>query len=461
MQPNPSELFTINSNAKLSDKESRRHLLNAISKYEAIRPNAIAQYEHLELAKERAAAIKWKAIENLDSYLIEFEANFIKRGGKVLWAQDANDANKEIIAILKRLNSKSVLGSKSNTTEEIGLNHTLQKHQIKNISTDIGEFIQELFQEETYHPALPAIHKTIEDIAVVFNQKFGLPLDSTSDQIVNHIRATLHATFQSCEVGITGANYLIADQGAVVISENQGNGLLSMSMPKVHIVIVGIEKILPNMADLDLFWPLQSSYSIGAKSNVYNTILSGPCYADENDGPTEMFVILLDNGRSNLIANQTQRQALSCIRCGACLNVCPIYQNIGGHAYGGGIGGPIGSILSPYIKGLKDYKHLSYASTLCGKCSDVCPVKIDLHNLLLLSRKDVVTEELSGKTEKGIYFFWKKGMLNRETMNKGGAVIKNFILSNFFKKRWGKQREFPKLAPKSFNEEWREKHPIL
>ncbi len=457
----PSELFSETATTEIADKEHRRQLLNIIAKYNEAVPFAKNQYSDLELAKQRAAFTKWKALENLDKYLIEFEANFIKRGGKVIWVQDDEEAIKEILAILKRVKAKCVIKAKSGTTEEISLNSSLKKHQIDCINSDIGEYIQQLSNETFDHPTLPALNKSKEEVARLFNEKYNLPKESSPEDIVKYIRTQLHNQFSQTDVGITGANFIVADIGGIAVSENQGNGFLSMTFPKVHIAIAGVEKILPTMQDLDLFWPLLATYGPGQSMTVYNSVLMGPKQPEENDGPEEMYVILLDNGRSNLLDREDQRQALSCIRCGACLNVCPVYQNIGGHAYGGTIGGPIGSIITPHFKGLKEFKHLSYASTLCGKCTDVCPVKIDLHKLLLLNRRDIIDAGLISKTEKGIYFFWKKGMLNRDTMNKGGATLKNFMLSNFFKKLWGEKREFPKIAPKSFNEMWREKHPDL
>ena len=459
MELSAAEAFTREANSKISDKKHRNHLINALSKFDSNRGNAASQYDDHELAKQRAAHLKWKSLENLDSYLIEFEANFIKSGGKVIWAQDAEGAVKEILALLKRQKTKSVLKSKSVTIEEIALLPALSKHGIISVNTDIGEFIQQLFNESTYHPALPAIHKSKEDISALFHSKFDLPNGSTIDQIVAFVRQHLRAAYSEAEVGITGANYLIADIGAVSLSENQGNSNLLMGGPRTHIVIAGIEKIIPSILDVDLFWPLHATHSTGNKSWVYNSICSGPKEAPEHDGPEEMYVILLDNGRSNLLEKEEQRKALSCIRCGACLNVCPVFQNVGGHTYGGGIGGPIGAVTMPFLNGLKEYKHLSYASTLCGKCTDVCPVKIDLHKMFSLNRSQLVNENYISASEKGIYLFWKMGMLNREKMNKGGSTFKNFLLAKFFKKQWGKQRQFPKIAQKSFNESWRENHP--
>ena len=232
---------------------------------------------------------------------------------------------------------------------------------------------------------------------------------------------------------------------------------MSMSFPKVQIAIAGIEKIIPTLADSDLFWPLLATHGTGQNITAYNSITTGPRQADEHDGPEEFYVILLDNGRTNLLAEVEQRQALSCIRCGACLNGCPIYKGVGGHAYGTTYSGPIGSVISPHLKGMKDYKHLSFASSLCGKCTEVCPVKIELHKLLLLNRRDSVEQKLNAKSEKFIFGFWKKAMLNRTILNAGGAGAKNFLLKNFFRKTWGDKRELSKIAPKSFNELWKER----
>ncbi len=457
----PSEEFTLAASKKIADKEHRRQLLKTIEKYTAEIPFSKDQYADLELAKQRAAFTKWKTLEKLDSYLIEFEANFIKRGGKVIWAQTSEEATKEILAILKRANAKSIIKAKSGTAEEINLSEALKKHHIDCSDSDIGEYIQDLSKEGSYHPALPAIHKSKEDISRIFNENFDLPINSTPEDVVTYIRTKLHNQYLTTDVGVTGANFIIADAGAIAVSENQGNGFLSMTFPKIHIAIVGIEKVLPTLQDLDLFWPLLATYGIAQKMAVYNSILSGPKQSNETDGPEEMYVVLLDNGRTNLLEQTEQRQSLACIKCGACLNVCPVYQNIGGHAYSGIIGGPIGAVMTPHINGMKEYKHLSFASTLCGKCTDVCPVKIDLHKLLLLNRRDALRQGYISNSEKGMFFFWKKGMLNRVTMNKGGATFKNFMLGNFFKKSWGENRSFPKIAPKSFNEMWRDKHPNI
>ena len=276
-----------------------------------------------------------------------------------------------------------------------------------------------------------------EDVAKTFNEKKGTPLDWNPEQITNFVRQELRLKYSKAEVGVSGANFIIADPGAIAVTENEGNGLMSMAFPKVQIVIVGIEKIVPNIADLDLFWPLLATYGTGQNLTVYNTIYTGPKQAGETDGPEEMYVILLDNG--------------------ACLNVCPVYNTIGGHSYGTTYSGPIGSVITPHFKGMEEFKHLSFASSLCGKCTEVCPVKIDIHKLLLYNRRDSISKGFSSKTENWVWHFWKKAMLKRSKMDKGGAKLKNFMLKQFFKKQWGERRDLPVIAQKSFNQIWRER----
>ena len=267
------------------------------------------------------------------------------------------------------------------------------------------------------------------------------------------MRNELRDKFLKADIGITGANFLIADSGMVAIIENEGNARLSFSFAKTHIVIAGIEKVIPTLNDLDLFFPLLATYGTGQKITAYNTIV-GPRGTDETAG--DFFVILIDNGRSNLLAQGEQRQALGCIKCGACLNVCPVFKNIGGHTYGSVYTGPIGSVTTPFTNGIDEFKHLSFASSLCGRCTDVCPVKIDIHNHLLRNRRDIIHAGTAKSGEKLVWFTWKKMMQNRKTMNKG-ASVKNFMLKQFFKTGWGERREFPKLSEKSFNQLWRER----
>jgi L-lactate dehydrogenase complex protein LldF len=454
-----AEQFLEAAEKKVFDKEHRRKLKYNIAQYDKKVVEGKKQFSNYELARTRASTLKTKVIESLDKYLIEFESNFIKRGGKVIWAQDAEEAMREVVAIMKRTNSKTVVKSKSMVTEEVHFNQALEKEGMVSLETDLGEVIQQMDDEPPYHIVTPAMHKSKEDVAKLFNEKRGTPIDWTPQQITAFVREDLRGQYQTADVGVTGGNFLIADTGAVAVSENEGNALMSVAFPKIVISIVGIEKVIPSIMDLDLFWPLLATNGTGQNITVYNTILSGPKSAGEVDGPEEMYVILLDNGRTNVLAKPEQRRALNCIRCGACLNGCPIYEGVGGHSYGTTYSGPIGSVLTPHLRGLQEFKHLSYASSLCGKCTEVCPVKIDLHKLLLTNRRDAV-EEKSSKAENVIWFFWKGAMLKRSKMEKGGAKVKNFMIKQFFKKTWGNRRELPVIAPKSFNQIWRERRGI-
>ena len=449
-----SEQFLVDAEAKVFNPEHRRKLAFNIQQYDKKVVEGKNQFSNLELARQRASHLKWKVTENLDKYLIEFEANFIKRGGKVIWAQDAEEAINEIIRILKNVKARTVVKSKSMTTEEIHLNDALASVGIESLETDLGEFIVQLRNEHPYHIVTPAMHLSKEDVAKTFNEKYNLPLSSTPKEITAFVRAKLREKYQNADAGITGANFLIADSGGVCVTENEGNALMSISFPKVQIAIAGIEKIIPSLSDLDLFWPLLATHGTGQNITVYNSISTGPKQEGEADGPEEMYVILLDNGRTNLLAQQEQRQALSCIRCGACLNACPIYKGVGGHSYGATYSGPIGSVITPHYNGMAEFKHLSFASSLCAKCTEVCPVHIDIHKHLLFNRRDSVDQGMSPFSEKFAFTLWKKAMLSRKLMNKGGSGIKNFVLRNFFKTKWGSRRELPKVAEKSFNEMW-------
>src|ERR1700744_401276 len=450
--------FLVASEHKAFDMDHRRIINYNIGKYDTAVDRGLSRLINLENAKRRGHVIKWRGMENLDKLLPEFEANFQKRGGKVIWANDAAEANKEILNILQKANAKTVVKSKSMVTEEIELNEFLEHHQIESLETDLGEYIVQLLGQKPYHIVTPAMHLSKEDIAKLFHEKFGTPEDATPEQLTLKARELLREKYVQADVGITGGNFLIADTGSIAITENEGNARLSTSFPKIQISIVGIEKLIPSITDLDLFWPMLSTHGTGQNLTVYNTILSGPRQEGETDGPEEMYVILLDNGRTNLLAQKDQRQGLYCIRCGACLNACPIYKNIGGHSYDTTYPGPIGSIITPHMKGMEEFKHMSYASSLCGKCSEVCPVKIDIHKMLLLNRRDAVKEGLTPNKERWGWNWWKKGMLKRKTMDYFSGKTKNWLLRTFFKKTWGHYREMPQVADKSFARQWQEKH---
>lgn len=447
--------FIAKSTIKAADLTHRRTVNFNIGKYNMAVPLGKQQFADVHLARERAKNIKWRAIEMLDQQLEEFESNLTRRGGKVIWAEDAKQALEEIKKICTAKNCKSIVKSKSMVTEEIHLNDFLEKQGIESVETDLGEYIQQLADEPPYHIVTPAMHKSREDIARLFSDKLNTRPDLSANQLTLVARDVLREKYIKAEIGITGANFLIADIGGVAISENEGNARLSNAFPKTHIVVTGIEKVIPSMTDLALFWPLLATYGTGQQITSYNTIVSGPRQEGEPDGPDEMYVILLDNGRTNILANEKTRESLYCIRCGACLNACPVYKNIGGHAYETTYSGPIGAVITPHLKKIDEWKHLSYASSLCGNCTEVCAVKINLHELLLENRHEAVDAGSAGWSEKIAWKAWKKASLSRKMMNMGNGNMKNWVINKIFT-AWTANRGDLNFSRKTFNEMWRE-----
>ena len=449
--------FIEKSIEKSADRDHRQKINFNIGRYNAVVPGGKEQFENLSLAREKAKNVKWKAIESLDKQLERFEAAISKRGAKVIWAETAEEAKEEVLRICKEKKCRSIVKSKSMVTEEIHLNEFLEKNDIESVETDLGEYIQQLAGEPPYHIVTPAMHKSKEDVAKLFSEKLGTDPALTPEQLTLVARQTLREKYARAEIGITGANFIIADTGAIAITENEGNARLSCAWPKTHIVITGIEKVIPSLTDLALFWPLLATYGTGQRITVYNTIVTGPKQPGEVDGPDDMYVILLDNGRTNLLSNEKTRESLYCIRCGACLNACPVYKNIGGHTYATAYSGPIGAVITPHLKNMNEWKHLSYASSLCGNCTEVCAVKINLHELLLENRHEAVDDGNSSFAERTAWKMWKQAMLHRKFMNIGSSKMKNWMVNKFLKD-WKKNRgdiEFPK---KSFNEMWRAKY---
>jgi len=448
--------FQLDAERKAFDREHRRKIRFNIGKYDAAVSGGLKLYHEHELARDRGAYLKATVLEKLDEYLLQFETAFTARGGRVIWARDAAEALAEIGKLTAARNTKTVVKAKSMTTEEIHLNKYLATQGIESVETDLGEYIVQLNGERPYHIVTPAMHLSKADIANIFVKHLGIEPTDDAQTLVLTARHLLRNKYTSAEVGVTGGNFLIAKEGAIAVTENEGNARLSATFPKLHIAIVGIEKVIPQLTDLDLFWPLLSTSGTGQQVTVYNTVYFGPRQPDEVDGPEEMVVILLDNGRTNLLAQPDKRAALRCIRCGACLNVCPVYKNIGGHTYETTYSGPIGSVISPHLSGLPEHKHLSYASSLCGACTSVCPVRIPLHNLLLLNRKQSVEEGYAPTEEKVAIGLWKWSMQHRWALDILPTKVKDWSLGRLLGQvGWSKRRESLHIAGPSFRELWK------
>ncbi len=455
---NENKIFLKASEKIAFDEKHREKLRFNIGRYDTAVEKGKQVYINHEIARDRAGYYKYKVINELDNYLIEFEDNFTANGGKIIWAQDSQEALNRILEIVKNHGISSVVKSKSMTTEEIELNSALEKADIDVVETDLGEFIVQQAGQKPYHIVTPAMHMSKEDVAELYNKKFDTPIDLNPTELTLYTRKLLREKFVNADLGVSGANFLIADTGSIALTENEGNAMLTMSFPKVHIAIVGIEKIIPKLEDLDLYWPLLATSGTGQPMTAYNSIISGPRKGNEKDGPESMYLILLDNGRVNLLKEERQRQALSCIRCGACLNSCPVYKNIGGHTYNTTYSGPIGAVITPHMRGFKKFKHLSFASSLCGKCTTVCPVKIPLHELLLVNRNHAIKNGYFTYFEKQSINISSRALGSRKMLDMLSGGTKNTLMKMTVAKAWGPRRDLPKMAPKSFSELWKEKN---
>ncbi len=446
---------------KVSDLAHRETIRWATDTYDVSVAKGKERFLDWEEARQRCYEIKWEAVNHLDRYLEEFEANVLKRGGHVFWAADAKQACDYVADLARARGVKSVVKSKSMVTEELHLNPVLEKLGIKVWETDLGEYIVQLRNEPPYHIVTPAMHLKREQVIELFREK--IPQDVTGDsheELVAAARRALRREFFSAEMGISGANFLVADSGMIAISTNEGNGRLCTSVPRIHVAITGIEKVIPRMQDLAVLWPTLATIGTGQPLTTYGTLIGGPRTANEADGPEEFHIVLLDNGRSQVLANPEQRDILQCIRCGACLNACPVYRNIGGHAYGTIYQGPIGSLLTPNLHGGEGFRHLSYASSLCGNCTSVCPVKIDLAHHLLQNRRNMAQHGGRPLRERLGMRLWRWAMGSAWRFRLAGRIgragLRRFGSMNLGAfKPWTEYRELPRAPQNTFRERWK------
>ncbi|MDD5140147.1 MAG: LutB/LldF family L-lactate oxidation iron-sulfur protein [Verrucomicrobiales bacterium] len=372
------------------DLRHRKIIRTALGNYEIARDQRQAAFQDWQGARQLAAVIKWEAVNHLDKYLEQFVAKLEARGTKVHWASTGDQAREIILQIVRDKKARSIIKSKAMTAEEIHLNDALEKAGLNVVENDLGEFIVQLRHEAPYHIVFPSMHLTRGEISELFQRELGSAPTNDPEELTMIARRVLRKKYLTADIGITGANFAIAETGMISITENEGNARLTAALPKTMVTLMGIEKVLPKLADLALFLPMLATMGTGQQITCYNTMYGGPRQPGESDGPEEWHIVLLDNHRTELLADAEQRDALHCIRCGACLNVCPIFRNVGGHTYGTTYSGPIGSVITPHLRGLQDWKHLSNASSLCGACTQTCPVKIDLHHHLLQNRRNAV-----------------------------------------------------------------------
>lgn len=458
----PVKDFLVQASVVARDLRHRGLIQRALGKYEAARDRKQAAFGSWQSARQAAAETKWDAINHLDTYLDQFAQKLEARGTKVHWASNGAQAREIILGIIKSRGAKSIIKSKAMTAEEIHLNEAMEQMGYEVVESDLGEFIVQLRHEPPYHIVFPAMHLTRDEISDLFQRKLGSAPTNEPEELTMIARRALREKYLTADVGITGANFAIAETGMISITENEGNARLTAAVPKTMITLLGIEKVLPELADLALFLPMLATAGAGQTMTGYNTMYGGPRQPGECDGPEEFHVVLLDNRRTELLADPEQRDALHCIRCGACLNVCPIFRNVGGHTYGTTYSGPVGSVITPHLRGLQDWKHLSSSSSLCGACTEACPVKIDLHHHLLHNRRNAadnkpsLLERLAYRAyalvanRPAVWLFAKE-------MGRLFQPLHRFVKGTYLDpaRPWTATRDTPEMAQESFKEWWR------
>ncbi|MBV9106838.1 MAG: iron-sulfur cluster-binding protein [Verrucomicrobia bacterium] len=456
--------FKIQATKVTADLDHRAKIRAALKSYETARDERKAQYQDWQAARHGAASIKWESLNHLDAYLVDFVTKLSARGTKVFWAGNAQEARDYIVALAKEKRAHTIIKSKTMTSEEIHLNEALRQAGYEVVESDLGEFIVQLRGEAPYHLVFPAMHLTRHEISDLFHEKLHSAPSEHPEELTMIARKELRFKYIQADIGISGANFGIAETGMISITENEGNGRLTTALPKVHVALMGIEKVIPRLSDLALFLPLLATAGTGQQITCYNSLIGGPRQSDEPDGPDEFHLVLLDNNRTQLLADAEQRDALHCIRCGACLNACPIFRNVGGHTYGTTYQGPIGSVITPHLRGLMDWKHLSYASSLCGACTEVCPVKINLHHHLLHNRRNAVASrpDPSERAAFRLFAFLTRypGLVNRlarisRPLVPFVRVVKPILPAPI--KGWLSSRDLPKIARESFRDYWKKR----
>lgn len=445
---------TFNKESEIAFNEEHWQKINYnTSCYERNFTKGITKYQDIDLEKERAYTVRNKSLLNLEKLLVDFETHFTANGGKVLWARDAQDAKNQILEIINKQPQKNVTRSNSTVLDEIGLNDFLQKKNIPLTETSVARYVLQVNGLRPYHPIAPAIHLSKEEINGVLTENFRLKADSSVKQMVNFIRYKVSNEIKNASVCITGANFLLSDVGGVVLTENEGNILKSISSANVHIVVAGLAKVVSSIDDLGVLLPLLSAHATGQSMAACNSITFGPSVGA--DGPKQMYVILLNNNRTELLSHEKQRQVMSCIHCGACVSVCPIYKNIGGNSYGTAHIGPLGIIMNPLMNGLDEYAHFTSACSLCGRCTEVCPVRIPLDDLIVENRHLSHIEKVGDAKIDSLFNALIWHCKSRKKME-APLWLKRIEIKKFVGPVIGTRRAMPEISTKSYSQMWRE-----
>lgn len=453
--------------AAVANEPVRRAISNAVMRQYTARRERMRELPDSEGLRELASAIRGHVLEHLDYYLEQLQSNVERNGGYVHFAADAAEARRIVLEIARRAGCRRAIKSKSMVSEEIELDAAMEEAGLEVVETDLGEFILQISHDRPSHLCGPVIHKDKASIAKLFSEYFETAYNDDAQALTMQARAHLREKFRRADLGMTGANFLVAQTGQVCVVSNEGNARQSITTPRVLVTLTGIEKVLPRLADLAVMLKLLARSSTGQQMTVYTSLFGGPRGAGETDGPDEFHLVLLDNGRTGILGSE-YGDALKCIRCAACLNACPVYRNIGGHAYGHVYSGPIGAVITPLMKGLECYKELPQASTLCGACYEACPVKIDIPGYLVRLRREVVGRELGGKRERLGYRLWAfamgsafryrvfswlaRWMLRRRARGSGWVSRLPGVAGG-----WSEVRDLPAPAKRSFRKLWKRK----
>jgi L-lactate dehydrogenase complex protein LldF len=459
--------FIDRTDAALADPNLQLALDRATVKFRASRAGAIDQMVDGDIVRDRARAARASALARLDEYLETLAVNVEAAGGHVHWAADGAAARRIIGGLARDRGVQRIVKGKSMASEEVHLNQALEEAGLRVVETDLGEYIVQLAGETPSHILAPAIHKTREQVAQLFQERLGMPPTDEIPVMTRTARAALREEFLHADMGITGVNFGVAETGTIVLVTNEGNGRLTSGVPRIHVALMGIERVVATTDDLLVLLQVLARSATGQKLSVYTTFLTGPARPDDPDGPEEFHLVLLDNGRSRLLGTE-YAESLFCIRCGACLNVCPVYQEIGGHAYGATYPGPIGAVLTPALEGLDgDTKWLPQASSLCGACQEVCPVRIAIPDMLLKLRRDTVRELGTPLPERAGMRGFRIGMSSPALYRAGTRLSRTGL--RLLERRgrirrlppplsaWTEGRDFPPFARRSFRERWAER----